>query len=61
MVLNSFQKDRIPGPDEWLVEFYLNLFELIGEDILRIAEEVTLTGKVPEHLNSTFISLIPKQ
>jgi hypothetical protein len=59
--LSSFQKDRCPGPDRWLVEFYLDFFEFIGDDLLRIMEEVRLAGNVPRNFNSTFIALIPKQ
>jgi hypothetical protein len=34
-VLHNFQKDKIPGPDGWTIEFFIGLYELIGSDILR--------------------------
>jgi hypothetical protein len=59
VVLNTFQKDKSHGLDGWTVEFYLDFFELIGEDLLRVVEEVRLLRKVPGSINSTFIALIP--
>lgn len=29
-VLQSFQKDKSPGPDGWPIEFYLGFYDLIG-------------------------------
>jgi hypothetical protein len=59
-VLTTFKKDKSLGPDRWTVEFYLSFFELLGEDLLWVVEEVRLSGKVPRNINATFISLIPK-
>eukprot|EP01018_Ginkgo_biloba_P002298 Gb_28324 [translate_table: standard] len=39
VVLNTLQKDKSPGPDGWSVEFYLDFFELLGDDLLRVIEE----------------------
>jgi retron-type reverse transcriptase len=58
--MQSFQKDKIPGPDGWNIEFYLGFFELIGKDILKVVEESKLNGIIHGPLNSTFITLIPK-
>ena len=33
-VIKWFQKDKIPGPDGWPLQFYLTFFELIGQDLL---------------------------
>lgn len=33
-ILNTFQKDKSVDPDGWLVEFYLDFFEQVGEDLL---------------------------
>jgi hypothetical protein len=60
-VLNSFQKDKSPGPDGWTIEFFLGFFDSIGQDILSLVEETRLTGQMPLSLNSTFIALIPKK
>jgi hypothetical protein len=58
--MQSFQKDKIPGPDGWSIEFYLGFFELIGKDILKVIEESRLNGRIHSPLNTTFIALIPK-
>jgi hypothetical protein len=38
VILQNFKKDRIPGPDEWTVEFYTRFFDLISDDLLRVVE-----------------------
>jgi hypothetical protein len=38
----------------------LGFFDLLGDDLLRVVEEVRTSGKVMGSFNSTFISLIPK-
>jgi len=60
VALNYFSKDKIPGPDGWTVEFYLHFFDLVGLDILELVEDSRLKGKVVGALNSTFLTLIPK-
>jgi hypothetical protein len=60
-VMNSFQKDKSPGPYGWTIEFFLGFFDTIGQDILSLFEETRLTGQMPLSSNSTFISLIPKK
>jgi hypothetical protein len=58
--LQSFQKDKIPGPTGWSIQFYLGFFNLIGDDILKVIEESILNGRIHSPLNTTFIALIPK-
>jgi hypothetical protein len=58
--MQSFQKDKSPGPDGWNIEFYLGFFDLLGKDILKVVEESRLNGRIHGPLNSTFIALIPK-
>jgi hypothetical protein len=59
-VLEGFSKDKSLGLDGWTVEFFLNFFELVGEDILEAVEESRRKGSVSGALNSMFITLIPK-
>ena len=42
------------------VEVYRSLFDILGEDLLRIVEDSWKSGKIPAVFNSTFIALIPK-
>jgi len=37
-VLHSFQKDKSFGPDGWSMDFYVGIFDLIGQDILKVIE-----------------------
>jgi hypothetical protein len=60
-VLKSFEKDKILGPDGWTIEFFLHLFELVGDELLELVEDSRLRGKVSGSLNSTFLTLIPKE
>ena len=59
-VLFSFQKDKSPWPDGWTIEFFQELYEFLGKDILRVAEDSRQSGRLPVSFNSTFIALIPK-
>lgn len=59
-VLSSFQKDKSPGPDGWSIEFFLDLFEVLGNDLRQVVEDSRITGQIPTSFNSTFIALIPK-
>lgn len=58
-VLTSFRKDRIPDQDSWTTDFFLEFFDLLGDDLVRVVEKVRLLGKMPLNINSTFIALIP--
>ena len=58
--LQSFQKDKSPGPDGWTIEFFTDLYELLGGDILKVVEDTWISGRIPTCFNSTFITLIPK-
>lgn len=35
-VLHSFQKDKSPGPDGWMIEIFLGCYEIIGADLLKM-------------------------
>ena len=59
-VLSSFQKDRSPGPDSWTIEFFLELYDLLGQDLLQVVNDTRISGRIPACFNSTFIALIPK-
>jgi hypothetical protein len=59
-VLSLFKKDKSPGRDGWNVDFFLNFFELLGDDLLWVVEEIRTLGKVPRNCNTNFIALIPK-
>ena len=53
--------DKSPGLDGWPLECFLDLFEVVGNDLLGVVEYVHHSGCVSEYFNSTFIDLIPKK
>jgi hypothetical protein len=59
--LQSFQRDKSPGPDGLPVELFLGCYEFIEEDLRRVVEATRTTGKMLGAFNTTFIALIPKE
>jgi hypothetical protein len=59
-VLCSFQWDKSHEPNGWSTKFYEGFFDLLGDDLLRVVEEICIFGKVLGSINSNFIALIPK-
>ena len=47
-------------PYSQTIEFFLDLFDLIGNVLFEVVEESRCKGKVSGALHSTFIALIPK-
>ena len=60
VALQSFQKDKSPGPDGWTIEFFIDLYDVLGADLLKVVEDTRLFGRISACFNSTFIALIPK-
>jgi hypothetical protein len=59
-VLKAFAKDKSRGPDGWIVDFFLHYFNMVGEELLVVVEELSRRGEVIKALNLTFLVLIPK-
>jgi hypothetical protein len=55
-VISYFKIDKSLGMDGWTVE----LFEVLGDDLLQVMEEVPCNSKISGGFNATFIALIPK-
>ena len=45
-ILRKMTKDMSPGPDKWTVEFYLQYFDLMGPEIVRLVGEARSSGVV---------------
>jgi len=60
-VLDLFKRDKSPGLDGWMVEFFSHFFDLVSEDLVQVVEESRKFGNIPGCLNSTFLTLIPKE
>jgi len=59
--LLSFASDKSPGPDGWKVKFFLHYFDLVRAELLDLVEDSRIRGRVSGSLNSTFLTLIPKE
>jgi hypothetical protein len=60
-ILSQFSKDKSLGPDGWTVEFFTLFFDVVGDDLLDMVEDSRIRGKIQKSLNSTFLTLIPKE
>ena len=60
-VLKGFSKDNILRSNMWIVEFYFHLFYLVGKELVQVIEETRRLGKIPENVNSTYVTLIQKR
>ncbi|KAG7543172.1 hypothetical protein ISN45_Aa07g030980 [Arabidopsis thaliana x Arabidopsis arenosa] len=58
--ISRMPKNKAPGPDGFPVEFLLESWEIIGEDIINAVQEFFITGYLPRKWNATAITLIPK-
>ena len=43
-----------------LLSFFADVFDVLGDDLLCVLEQIRLSRKMPGGYNSTFIALIPK-
>jgi len=59
-IVKSMSKNKALGPDGYTVEFYQVGWHFIGKEILEAVEESCMKQKVWPGLNSTFLTLIPK-
>lgn len=56
----SMPKNKAPGPDGFPVEFFLEAWEVVGQDTIRAVQDFFVTGHLPRNFNATAITLIPK-
>lgn len=60
LTLQYFWKSKNLSPDGWKYEFFVEFFDLVCEDLLRMVEESRKEGIFYESLSETFIDLILK-
>lgn len=59
-ILHQFKKYESPDPNGWTIEFFMGFFNILGEDLLRVVEEIRISGRLLSGIKSTFLTLIPK-
>ena len=61
-ILDSFQKDKIIGPNGWTIEFYVDFYvNLLEDDLLKIVEEFENLSQDLGGQKYTFITLVPNK
>ncbi|XP_074266271.1 uncharacterized protein LOC141588743 [Silene latifolia] len=60
LALFSLGSKKAPGPDGFHAGFYKNCWHIVKVDLIPFIQRVFLTKYVPECINKTAISLIPK-
>lgn len=60
-IINSLPKDKAPGDDGNLVEFYKATRETVAPDIFHFCGSTLSSGQLYPNLNRGMITLIPKQ
>lgn len=56
-ILSTFYKDKSRGLDGWIVDFFLGLFEILGDALPLVVEEVRSVMKILGSFNSYFLHL----
>jgi len=60
-VLKEMQNGKAPGPDGFNVDFFKACWNIVKQDILNVVEDSKMNRTILKVLNTSFISLIPKQ
>eukprot|EP00253_Pinus_taeda_P031182 PITA_31182 len=60
-VLKDMQNGKAPSPDGFNVDFFKACWNIVKQDIVQVVEESKLNKTILKVLNTSFISLIPKQ
>ena len=60
-VLFKMLRNKSPGPDGYTVEFFIEAWQVIGNDVTVAVQSFFLKGFLPKGLNSTILALIPKK
>lgn len=58
--LIKMPNNKSPGPDGLPAEFYKTFWDILSPLLLRVITEIKTTSKIPPHMNTANITLIPK-
>lgn len=59
-VFKALNPSKSPGPDGMSAAFFQNFWNIVGEDVCTVIQNVFISGKLPKARNRTFVVLIPK-
>ncbi|WVZ83725.1 hypothetical protein U9M48_030845, partial [Paspalum notatum var. saurae] len=59
-IVKNMRNDAAPGPDGFNAAFYKVAWPWIAQDVTRLIVDFYSTGELPQILNRTYITLIPK-
>lgn len=59
-IVMNMSKNKAPGTDGYTVEFYQAGWHFLGKEVLDAVEESRMKQKIWPSINSTFLTLIPK-
>eukprot|EP00253_Pinus_taeda_P029450 PITA_29450 len=60
-VLKEMQNGKAPGPDGFNVDFFKSCWNIVKQDTLNVVEDSRRNRTIVKALNTSFISLIPKE
>eukprot|EP00253_Pinus_taeda_P019643 PITA_19643 len=60
-VLKEMQNGKAPGPDGFNVDFFKSCWNIVKQDTLNVVEDSRRNRTILKALNTSFISLIPKE
>lgn len=59
--IKEMQNGKAPGPDGFNVDFFKACWNIVKQDIQNVVEDSRMNRTILKVLNTSFISLIPKQ
>jgi hypothetical protein len=59
-VVKGMNRDKAPGPDDFLMAFFQDCWDVIKSDIMGVFFDFHAHSKFVKSLNASFIVLIPK-
>ncbi|XP_074305258.1 uncharacterized protein LOC141640349, partial [Silene latifolia] len=58
--LRSIPPNKSSGPDGYTSQFYKDAYSIVGNDVIQAVKEFFITGELLKQVNSTTLTLIPK-
>lgn len=59
--IKGIKGDKSPDPNGFSIAFFQRCWDIVKDNLLKVIEEFYYSEEFYEHLNNTFIALIPKK